>query len=120
MKKVAIFLALILLCLISLPGCSTTTERSSDALWENALTLFEPGKTTAKDVAHCFGSPQKEIMAGEKDRIWVYQGHNSLLALWFNKDGILTDLRYKKANDPDNMEKYAKLLLGYGRIRPEE
>ena len=120
MKKTAIILALIILCLISLSGCLTTTERNADALWGHALSLFERGKTTDKDVAHCFGSPQEEITGREKDRMWVYQGHKSILALWFNKDGILTDLRYNKFNDPDKMGKYAKLLLGYGQIRQEE
>jgi len=130
MKKTAIILALIILCLISLSGCWTEKERRSGTQLENALVLLERGKSTDKDVADSFGSPQKEIMGGEKGRIWVYQGnvnygmfkggHNALLALWFNNDGILTEYIYNKFERPDNTVKYATLLLGYGQIRQEE
>jgi hypothetical protein len=94
------------------------------------FSFLERGKTTTKDVANCFGFPQKEIMGGEKGRIWVYQrnvnygmfkgGHNAILALWFNEDSILTEFIYNKFERPDNTVKYAKLLLGYGQIRQEE
>ena len=123
-------LALIILCLISLSGCWTISERRSGTQGENTLVFLERGKTTTKDVANCFGSPQKEIMGGEKGRIWVYQGnvnygmfkggHNAILALWFNENGILTEFIYNKFERPDNTVKYAKLLLGYGQILHEE
>jgi outer membrane protein assembly factor BamE (lipoprotein component of BamABCDE complex) len=108
-----VIISLLILCLIGLSGCMTVREVSSGNQWDdNAMFLLERGKSTAKDIAYAFGSPQKEILGGEKGRIWVYfynhgkyifegqinhgmaEGEHNALTLWFNKDGILTDISY--------------------------
>lgn len=109
--------------LCSLIGCLTVRELGSGTQWDsNALFLLERGKTTAKDIAYSFGSPQKEIIGGEKGRIWVYfydnakyifegnikrsmvEGEHNALTLWLNKNGILTDFSYSynKFEDQDS------------------
>jgi hypothetical protein len=98
----------IILCLFSLSGCLTKTEVRSREQLESALIVFERGKTTAMDVSDCFGSPQKEILGREKDLIWVYMGKNTVLALWFNREGILKEFRYTELKNPDKM-KYASM-----------
>jgi hypothetical protein len=108
MNNIKLISGFIILCLFSLSGCLTKTEVRSREQWESALIIFERGKTTAEDVSDCFGSPQKEILGREKDRIWVYKGDKTVLALWFNREGILTEFRYNELKNPDKM-KYARI-----------
>ena len=124
MKKVD-FLVVFGFLLLSLTSCMTVQELRSGAQWDNnALFLIERGKTTAKDVAYSFGSPQKEIIGKENRRIWVYfydnakyifegainhgvvEGEHNALTIWFNKDGVVTDLSYtyNKFEDPTKKE----------------
>lgn len=130
MKKTAIILVVVILCLIGFSGCVTVRELRSGTQWDNnALFLLARGKTTAKDIAYSFGSPQKEIIGGEKGRIWVYfydngkyifegninrgivEGEHNALTLWFDKAGILTDFSYtyNKFEDP-NKKKWAEKI----------
>lgn len=130
MKNLSIALG-VSLFVLSLGGCMTVKELKSGVQWDNsALFLIEKGKTTAKDIAYSFGSPQKEIIGGEKGRIWVYfydnakyifegninrgivEGEHNALTIWFNKDGLVTEFSYtyNKFEDPtkkkwaDNIE----------------
>lgn len=127
MKITAIILSIMLIA-ISLSGCRTVREIYSGSHWDNnSLFLLERNKSTAKDIAYSFGSPQKEIIGGEKGRIWVYyyekskhifqgndkigvvEGEHNSLTLWFDKTGILTDFSYtfNKFENPD-MKKWAE------------
>lgn len=120
MKKILFFIIPVML--LTLTGCLTIRQITSGTKWEdNAIFLIEKGKTTAKDIAYAFGSPQKEIMGGNKGRVWIYfydiakylyegsirrgmiEGEHYSLTIWFNKDGIVTDysLTYNKFEDPD-------------------
>jgi outer membrane protein assembly factor BamE (lipoprotein component of BamABCDE complex) len=131
MKKL-MFMLVTGLFVLSLAGCLTVQELKSGVQWDNnALFLIEKGKTTAKDIAYSFGSPQKEIIGGEKGRIWIYfydnakyifegainhgivEGEHNALTIWFNKDGIVTDLSYtyNKFEDPTK-KKWADRIEG--------
>lgn len=109
------------LIVFSLSGCLTVRNVRSGVQWDdNALFLIERGKTTAKDIAYAFGTPQKEIIGGEKGRIWVYfydnaryifegnishgiaESEHSGLTIWFDRNGIVTDFSYiyKRFEDP--------------------
>ena len=123
-KTTAIISALTILCLISLSACQTTQEQRSVTQREDPLSHLERGKTTVEDVAASFGSPQKEIMGKENNRIWVYQensnhgmikgGHNAILALWFDKDGILTEFM---CNELENTDKKKFAIINVRNLR---
>lgn len=133
-KKIIAFGVLLFMFFFYLSGCMSVREISNGMKWDESLLLsIEKGKTTAKDIAYSFGSPQKEIM-GTNGRIWVYfynrwkylydqnmflgatdTEHHSL-SIWFNQDGIVTDysLYYNEYEDPELTHRWEEYLKNMG------
>ena len=106
--------------LVSLSGCMTVQQVKSGTEWDNnSLFLIKIGKTTAKEIAYGFGSPQKEII-GNNGRIWIYYNESGkyyfegnvrrsllkseyyCLTVWFDKEGIVQncDLFFRAHSTP--------------------
>ena len=130
MRNLVRYSLLTIICpLLLTASCTTVRQFESGTKWEdNALFLIKPGKTTAKEIAYGFGSPQKEIV-GTDGRIWIYYNNSAKylydagirvgiiegvyysLIIWFDSNGVVTnrDLSYREYIDPDLKKRADKL-----------